>query len=131
MFLVTTGLISTAAVICIAPHSEPNIAGHGQFNGHNGYRHTFNHHDGNGHAVQQGLRNMLPHSPVTAANVNGGGGKHSTMDSATQNMALQQLRGSAAVADAQNRLMSLQGRGRLVTLFFLSTRAYRLRESRL
>ena len=98
----------------LLPHSEPNIAGHGQFNGHNGYRHTFNHHDGNGHAVQQGLRNMLPHSPV--ANVNGGGGKHSTMDSATQNMALQQLRGSAAVADAQNRLMSLQGRGRLVTL---------------
>ena len=121
----------------LLPHSEPNIAGHGQFNGHNGYRHTFNHHDGNGHAVQQGLRNMLPHSPAAAAAVNGGGGKHSTMDSATQNMALQQLRGSAAVADAQNRLMSLQGRGRLVTIHFLSTRctclnrAPRLLESRL
>ena len=34
--------------------SEPNIAGGGQFNGHNGYRHTFNHHDGNGHSMQQG-----------------------------------------------------------------------------
>ena len=35
--------------------SEPNInGGVGQFNGHNGYRHTFNHHDGNGHSMQQG-----------------------------------------------------------------------------
>ena len=50
----------------------------------------------------QGLRNMLPQAAVN-------GGKHSTMDSVTQNMALQQLRGSAAVADAQTRLMSLQG----------------------
>ena len=32
--------------------SEPNL---GQFNGHNnGYRHTLNHHDGNGHSMQQG-----------------------------------------------------------------------------
>ena len=46
---------------------------------------------------------MLP--PLAAAN-----GKHSTMDSATQNMALQQLRGSVAAADAQTRLMSLQER---------------------
>ena len=51
----------------------------------------------------QGLRNMLPQAAVN-------GGKHSTMDSATQNMALQQLRGSAAVADAQTRLMTLQNK---------------------
>ena len=64
--------------------------------------------------MQQGLRNMLPQSAV----VNGGGGKHSTMDSVTQNMALQQLRGSAAVADAQTRLMSLQGGSLLMKMHY-------------
>ena len=107
--------------------SEPNMAGGGPggaFGGSPvGYRHTFSQEQGQ--QVQSGLRTMMggPQQGGSHMAANGGQGlphKHSTMDSNTQSMALQQLRSQQGLgghphgqqngADPQQRLANLQNR---------------------